>query len=80
MHVCVCMSSVGDDSNNTVLIHLARAADALEHTEKDDDPGSQEAQGQGPSDRARVIEAIAVYYTQHFLTIRHISHTQTHAV
>lgn len=74
------MCFVGADHNNIVLLYLARATDALEHTEKDDDPGSQEAQGQGPSDRARVIKAITVYYTQHFLTIRHISHTQIHAV
>lgn len=67
------MCFVGADNNNFVLVHLARAADALEHTQEDDDPSSQEAQGQGPPDRARVMEALAVYYTQHTLTTTHTS-------
>jgi len=57
------------------LIHLARAADALEYTQEDDDPGSQEAEGQGPADRARVMEALTVYDTQHLLATRHTSQT-----
>lgn len=66
--MCVCF--MGTDNNNIVLIHLARAADALEHTQEDDEPGSQEAQGQGPPDRAWVMKALTVYYTQHPLTAR----------
>lgn len=57
-------------SDDIVLIHLARAADALEHTEEDDDPGSQEAEGQGPPDRTRVMKALTVNYTQHTLTLK----------
>lgn len=71
------MCFVGADNNNTVLIHLAGAADALEHAQEDDDPGGQEAQGQGPPDRARVMKSLAVHYTQHALTTRHTSQTQT---
>lgn len=63
----------GADNHNIVLVHLARAADALEHAQEDDDPSGQEAQGQGPPDGARVVKALAVYYTQHTLTA-----TQTH--
>lgn len=72
------MCFVGADNNNIVLIHLARAADALEHAQEDDDPGSQEAQGQGPPDRARVMKPLAVHYTQHTLTARHTSQAQTY--
>lgn len=61
-----------------MLIHLARAADALEHTQEDDDPGSQEAQGQGPPDWAWVMKTLTVYYTQHTLTTIHTGQTQTY--
>ena len=71
--MCVCVCFARDDNNNIVLVHLARAADALEHAKEDDDPGSQQAQGQGPPDRARVVKALAVHYTQHTLTTRHMS-------
>lgn len=67
---------MGADNANIVLIHLARAADALEHTQEDDDPGCQEAEGQLPSDRTRVMKALTVYNTQHLLTTRHTSQTQ----
>ena len=72
---CVCVCFVGADNNNNVEIHLARAADALEHTQEDYDPGGQEAQGQGPADRARVVEALTVHYTQHTLAATHTSQT-----
>lgn len=51
-----------------MFTHLARAADALEHAQEDEDPSSKEAQGQGPPDRAWVMEALTVHYTQHSLT------------
>ena len=72
MCVCVCILF---DNNNIVLVHLARAADALEHTEENDNPGSQEAQGQLPPNRTRVMKAFAVHHTQHTLTTTHKSNT-----
>lgn len=47
--------------------HLAGAADAFEHAQENEDPSSQEAQGQGPAHRARIMEALTVYDTQHAL-------------
>lgn len=62
-----------------VLYHLARAADALEHAKEDDDPGSQEAESQGPPDRTRVMEALTVHHTQNTLTgTQHTEQTHTH--
>lgn len=57
------------------LVHLARTADALEHTQEDDNPSCQEAQGQGPPDRARIVKALAVHYTQNSLTKKHTRET-----
>lgn len=72
----MCGCFVGTDNEHFVLVHLARAADALEHTQEDDDPSSQEAEGQGPPDRAWVMKALTVYHTQHTLAARHTSQTQ----
>ena len=53
---------------SSMLVHLPGAADALQHAEEDDDPRSQQAEGQGPPHRPRVVEALAVHYTKHLLT------------
>lgn len=49
--------------------HLAGAADPFEHAQEDEDPSSQEAEGQGPAHRAWVVKALAVYDAQHALAM-----------
>ena len=61
-----------------MLLHLARAADALEHAEEDDDPSSQEAQGQLPAHGAGVMEALAVHDAQNALTARQTETEKRH--
>lgn len=69
----------GAHDGHWLFAHLARAADALEHAQEDEDPSSKEAQGQGPPHRAGVVEALTVHYTQHTLTATYKTTSSTTA-